>query len=34
VQEGKIKLEYLNTKEMIADMLTKAESKNKLVFLC
>jgi hypothetical protein len=32
VWERKIKLEYFNTREMIADMLTKAVPKNKLFF--
>ena len=32
IWEGKLKLEYMNTKEMIADMMTKAVPKSKLFF--
>jgi hypothetical protein len=32
VWEGKVKLEYMNTKEMIADMMIKAVPKSKLFF--
>ena len=32
VWEGKVKLEYVNTKEMIEDMMTKAVPKSKLFF--